>query len=390
MAFTTCEIKSQVIKTMTELTEYINDEKNNIVYLPLEKFIEEQSIFMDDQFYGRGTNWVRFNVDGFDSFCNRFNIPASFLSKITEPGLVSNMLNDYQLNSDIKEQMVRHQLVVDNREKTVLGVVSNTYVKYYNQTLIENLEKIFPKILKSYEISESYVINTNLHLRILSSNIKSGFIVGRGGSGEDISRVGLQISNSLVGNSSVNVCFFILRLLCANGLTFESFRNKGKVVHSGREETFQVRMKKAISPLLSEIKTIPGLIQSLMEIPFQPETIVRTGGAEIVYSIIALQQSEAENRKKLKNKKDNEELIEFDKNIIANYPQKYAGNLSRQVFNSIYRSNQSLFDFVNVFTEYAQTKDLRRKVEIEKRTGDFVKWILQNKKKLINAGGLYE
>lgn len=389
MPFKVCEVDSKAIENMADLKNYAKREMDSVVYLPLEKFLSKHSLFMDDEFYGRGTDWVKFNVDGFNAFCNTFNIPYWFLDRIIEPGLVSNILNDYIENDFIKEQMANYQLVVDSKEKTVLGVVSKTYRKYYNQTLLDDLEKYFPKLNNDYELAESYVINTNLYFRVLSSKIKAGFVTGSGGSGEDISRVGLQISNSLVGDSSVKICFFILRLKCANGLTVESFNSKGRVIHSGRQDTFPDRFKNAISPLLKEIKTIPKLIEALNTIPFNPEILVKYGGAECIYDIIPLDKNQVVKRKRLKGK----ELIAFDTDVVAQYPYIYGGEFSKRVFHSPYRSNQSLFDLVNVFTEYAHSREVEtygRRIEIEKKTGELVKWILANKKKLANNGGNHE
>jgi len=388
MPFKVCEINSEVINNIADLKNHVKLEAENVVYLPLEQFQSKSAVFMDDEFYGRGTDWVKFNVDGFSTFCNLFNIPNGFLANIDEPGLVSNILNVYQHNSVVKAQMAKYQLVVDAKEKTVLGVVSNTYRKYFNQTFLTDIEKYFPKLLVDYELVESYVINTNLYLRVLSSKIKAGVVIGSGSADEDVSRIGLQLSNSLVGDSSVKICFFILRLICSNGLTVESFSNTGRVLHSGREDTFIPRLKSEISPLLKEIKTIPKLLETLVSIQFEPELIVKHGGASHIYNIIPLDKNSFAKRKRLKGK----EINAFDIEMVAQYPYVYGGTQSSQVFHSRYRSNQSMFDFINVFTEYAQSPKIPAysRIEIEKKTGVLVKWIIENKKNLKNVKGMHE
>ena len=390
MPFKVCSVDSHVFNTLEDLKKYLIWEADNVAFLPLQNFLDKNAIFMDDEFYGRGTDWVKFNVDGFAAFCNLFNIPSRFLEKIDEPGLVSRVLNNYQQNAIIKESMARHKMVVDTVNKTVLGVVSNTYRQYSNQSLLLDIEEYFPKLLKEYKLEESYVINTNLYLRVTSPKIKAGIVTGSGGTGEDISRVGLQISNSMVGESSIKICFFILRLVCANGLIVESFNHNSKVVHSGREDTFERRLKTAISPLLKEIKTIPKIIETLASIPFQPELIVKHGGAPYVYHIIPLNKELAAKRQALRRK---EKYIAFDTEVIAQYPYHYGGKYSSRVFNSRYRNNQSMFDFINVFTEYAQSRQVTsvgRRLEIEKKTGELVRWIVEKKRKLKNGGGTFE
>ena len=380
MALKVSDIESFTFYNMKDIEEYASKEKEKVKYIPIEEFINNNSVFMDDEFFGRGKQWVSFNQDSFASFCNTFRIPLYFINELTEANLASHLLDNFLSNSNVKEQMAKHQFVIDSESNTVLGVVSKTYQKYYNKSLLEDLKKYFREVYYNFEVSESYVINTNLHLRLLSPKIKAGLVTGRGGISEDVSRIGLQLSNSLVGDSSVKIKFYILRLICANGLTIDSFNNIGKVMHSGKEETFQKRLEKAISPLLKELKTIPNMLKTLVSIEFIPASIVEVGGAEQVYSIIPLDSDLNLKRKKLKGDK----LKQFDIDIITDYPQKYAGEYSSRVFNSYYRNNQSMFDFINVFTEYAHADniELRRRLEIEQRTGEFVNWIIRNKSKI--------
>lgn len=380
LAFKVSDIESFIFNNMKDIEEYASKEKEKVKYIPIEEFINNNSVFMDDEFFGRGKQWISFNRDGFTSFCSTFGIPLYFINELTEANLASHVLNNYVSNSDVKEQMARYQFVVDTDNNTVLGVVSKTYQNYYNKSLLEDLKKYFPEVYKKFEVSESYVINTNLYLRLLSPKIKAGLVTGRGGTSEDVSRIGLQLSNSLVGDSSVKINFYVLRLLCANGLTIDSLNSNGKVMHSGKEETFKKRLEAAISPLLKDLKTVPNMLKTLAGIEFIPASIVEVGGADEVYSIIPLDSDLNSKRKKLKGDK----LKQFDIDIISGYPQKYAGEHSSKIFNSYFRNNQSMFDFINVFTEYARTNNigLRRRLEIEQRTGAFVNWIIKNKGKI--------
>jgi hypothetical protein len=47
----------------------------------------------------------------------------------------------------------------------------------------------------------------------------------------------------------------------------------------------------------------------------------------------------------------------FDIEKIINYPYKYAGKHSESLFNSHWRDNHTMFDLINVFTEYTQNFD---------------------------------
>lgn len=274
---------------------------------------------------------------------------------------------------------------MDKSDNTVIGVVSKKYIDYYNYELLEDVKSNFPRIYNNYEVAESFMINTKLYLRVLSNDIKKGIINSNNGVAKDISRIGLQLTNSLVGDSSVKIDYFILRLLCSNGLVIESSRNSKRVIHSGKMETFKERLKEAIKPMIKELKTIPQMIQTLVEIQYDPMIIVELGGAERVYNIIPLEEKENQKRKRLI--KNEEELKKFDYETIKNYPNKYGGELSSRIFNTYLRNNQSMFDFINVFTEYAnkKEKDLKKRVLIEENTGKFVNWVLDKKVKINKA-----
>lgn len=223
------------------------------------------------------------------------------------------------------------------------------------------------------------MINTRLYLRLLSPKIKAGIVTGRGGTSEDVSKIGIQLSNSMIGDSSIKAAFFVYRMICANGLILESLKDSGLVRHSGKEETLLKRLVTNISPVLKKLRYIPRLIKSIGEINYNVELLVKAGGAKKVYDIIPLGYWEMEERKKLSGKS----IAQFDVSKISDYPYRYGGRHSKQVFLSKWRDNQSMYDFINVFTEYAQTLDLRKRISVEEKSGDLVNWILNNKKKFL-------
>lgn len=381
MPIITKKINEFVFDNLDKLEKHFKTESETIKYLPIIDYINQDSIFMDDEFYGRGTNWVSFNEAGFSAFCSLIGIPQYFISAMQKKGLASDAINDYLSNQHIKEKLSNYRFVIDTSNKnTVLGIVSNKYQEYSNLKLFEDIKKNFPKILDKFQIHESYIVNTNLYLRMLSGKISSGKITGYGGYGDDISEIGLQVCNSMVGNSSVKVSYFIYRLVCANGLIVETGNTTARVRHSGNSDTFVQRLKNTIPSALKGMGSIEKMLITLNEIQYDPYKIVDSGGAELIYNIIPLSDSEKEKRKKLKK----EDIFSYDAYAVSEYPQKYSGNLSSKVFDSRYRNNQSMFDFVNLFTEYAHTKnkDIERRIEIEKKTGEFVNWIIKNKKKL--------
>lgn len=66
-------------------------------------------------------------------------------------------------------------------------------------------------------------------------------------------------------------------------------------------------------------------------------------------------------------------------------PSVYGREHSLRVFQSGWRDNVSMFDFINILTEYAKELPLLSKIEAEERVGEFAEYILKNEKKLARA-----
>lgn len=358
------------------LEEYVKIELEKYVMVPIQNFLDNKACFFEDKYYGHDQLFVKFNEDGIKSFCKVCGIPFDFINNLKEPGLTSMVLNDYLMQDKIKKRISRYNFVMDQKSYTVSGVVSHSYVGYSNKTFLDDLKKNFPKTISTFDVQTSYVINTRLFLRLLSPEIKAGIVTGTGGTGEDISRVGIQLSNSMLGDRPVKASFFVYRLVCANGLILASLNESGSVRHSGKEETFTKRLETNINPVLRRLKYVPEKIKSLSEINYDAEKIVKLGGAKLVYDIIPLRSWEFEERNRLKGK----DLFDYDIKKISQYPFHYGGQYARKVFDSKWRDNQNMFDFINIFTEYAQKLDPLKRVTIEEKSGKLANWILQNKK----------
>ncbi|MDI6716174.1 MAG: DUF932 domain-containing protein [Actinomycetota bacterium] len=361
-----------------EIEQYVSEEEERVITVPLEKLLNNNASFAEDQYFGARSSWFRFTEDGFKSFCSVFSIPFKFISSLQELDLASKALNDYIRQSEVREKMRRFQLVVDKPSMAVLGVTSLSYRQYSNKEFIEVLKNSFPKTINEFKFTPSYVINTKLYLRVLSPDIEVGLVSGLGGTGTDVSKIGLQFCNSMVGDSAIKISFFVYRLVCANGLVMPAGGSSGKVIHSGSEDTFEKRITASVRPVLMRIKSVASWITDLNGIEYNPKVLVEAGGAKKVYDVIGLSRSNAKIRKSLKGKA----ITQFDIEVISKYPEWYGGDLSRRVFDSIFRSNQSMFDFINVFTEYAKKLPPRRQMEVEEKTGELAKWIIENKKKL--------
>ena len=71
-----------------------------------------------------------------------------------------------------------------------------------------------------------------------------------------------------------------------------------------------------------------------------------------------------------------------DTHLSGLIPTFFGQDDSSKVFNSPFRDKATMFDFVNVFTEYAKTQKPSRKLEIEERAGTLAAYIAGNARKL--------
>jgi len=381
MGFNLYEIEDTSFNSLKELKEYTVIEKANTVFVPIKNYLDNEALFADDEYFGFKKNWLTFNNEGFRQFCRKFGIPHYFLQELQGEDLVSEILNDYINIGYVKKELITNQFVIDKSLNRIMGIVSNTYTDYSNKDFLEDIEKAYSTIFEEYEIAESFIINTKLYLRLLSPKIISGYAKGEYYEGNDISQVGLQLKNSMIGNSAVRIDYFIFRAICSNGLVVNTFNNKNKILHSGKRETFVNRLEKKIRPIMKDIKQLPEILKELVEIEYNPYTLAKLGATDYIYKIIPLSDYEYEKRRRLRK----DDRIDYDHEQISRIPNSCTGKHSKRVFKSCFRNNQSLFDYVNIFTEYAHSngKSKKQRVYIEEKTGEFVNWILENKSRII-------
>jgi hypothetical protein len=373
MTFKLEEIEQESFRNWEDLNSYVKEEAERYVRIPIETFFTHHAKFTDDQFFGNNGCWVKFNDEGMKSFYRLINIPSYFLEKLSENGLVSSILNNYLTGPNIRALLRNYQFVLDKKNMTVSGLVSKTYVPYSNNKFLEDITQIFPELIFKFEIEESYMVNTNLYLRLLSPDYEGGLMDGYGGQTKDISKIGIQLSNGMTGRSSIKASFFVYRLVCSNGLILPCTEVNGTVKHSGKKDTFLKRIANNITPVIEKIRDVPKQIQTLGAISFDLEKLAELDGTKYVFDIIPLGYWDQRKRGNLRG----EEKARFDIDKIEGYIDTYALEHSKKVF--IWRENQSMYDFINIFTEYAQTQKPRERTKIEEKSGELANWILKNK-----------
>lgn len=377
-----------------ELQDWTQSEAQNTTRIPTLGLLEAGARFHDDEYFGNDDYRISLTQQGLKTICSRIGFPYHALDMISEEGLASALLNDLFKQDAIKEQLHNSQLVVNTTgcaagEAIACGLVSQSYAGYSNQTFLNDIVTTIgdnPSANNGeLEFKEAFSINTKLHLRMLSEHTK-GIVTGTGGTKEDVTRIGVEFTNSMIGNSAVSLSFFLHRLVCANGLILPAGSASAKVIHQGKTRGFCERLNKAFQYVFASLGEKSKYIKTLSEIDFSPEKIVKLKLTDTVFDIIPRSKSTILNEypsrfKPYRSKKlEGNQRKEYECLALKLLPKEFAGPDSGVVFNSPYRDNASMFDLINVFTEYAKGVDHALRADIQRKAGNLADWICNNEK----------
>ncbi len=78
--------------------------------------------------------------------------------------------------------------------------------------------------------------------------------------------------------------------------------------------------------------------------------------------------------------------LTHDATLMGHIPDHYGREFSNQVFKSPFRNNASAFDFLNIFTEYANHCQPAQRLEIQGKAGTLAKYIGENARKFSRKG----
>ena len=343
----------------------------------------------------------RFNEHGFRVFCQKIGFRYDQLELIETPSLTSSVLNDLIRQSVVRSRLDGEEFVIDQDTNTIIGIVSSSYVGYGNDQFLNDIRDFLEGLPQetqgdllppedSSQFHEAYGINTELTIRYTLPKIKHGKIQSRGGTGEDVSKFGLEFRNSMVGTSSVRINYFLYRLVCSNGMMVPAATSTNRVFHSGKRDTFKGRLDTCFKEVHRKIDGLANLLNTLGAINFNPLKLAQDNSVSgRIFDIIpAMKQSicaaEGTNLRFPKEISEAEKLrlqIEHDCDVIGCIPRYFGGEHSKKIFTSRMRDNVTMFDFLNVFTEYAKSCPPAQKLDIEEKTGALAKYISDNKRK---------
>lgn len=392
MPFYTEPIAETKLNTLAEVYDWVGDTQRSLNRISIEGVLEHGATIRDDEYLGDDESLFHFNQPGFQAFCQRIGCRQDFLARLETPTLPSQVLNDLLSQRDVRETLSDSEFVMDERTDTIIGLVSKTYVTYSNHDLLDDITAQINNLPKdqNFEFLEAYGINTALTLRYVSIK-KHGTIQGRGGQGEDKSKLGLEFVNSMVGNSSVRINHYLHRLICANGLMVPASESVNRVFHSGRKDSFHQRLHRCFGEVVRNLGQLQEMLQVLGAMNFEPDLLSSNRIlTDQIFSVIPGSKQELCEREQLflrypqdASTAQREKIRQgHDARLIGLIPKHFGAEHSKRVFNSVFRDGAKVFDFINVFTEHAKSHTPSNKLDIEEKAGALAKFIANNSKKL--------
>ena len=241
MTILTEQVEQVQFEEFAAVKTWAEKSSKQLIRIPIQEFISNNSFFSDDEYYGDGDYWVRFNENGLKNFCSILGFRIEMLRMIESPNLSSQVLNDLIFQHQAKEKFKGFDFVIDDEKKIIIGIVSESYVGYSNHTFLKDINELFIRNNLSEKLIFKKAYNVNSELTIIfNSTSLHGEINGRGGKGIDKSEIGIAFKNSMVGTSSVNINYHIFRLACANGLMVPTSESVKRIYHSGNISNFQM------------------------------------------------------------------------------------------------------------------------------------------------------
>ncbi len=393
MAFVYEPIKEESFQKLDDVYTWIENEQNHLMRIPIIGYLKHGAQFLDDEYFGDEDTAFKFNKSGIRSLCTYLGIRLDTLELLERQNLATEVLNDLLAQRNIEDRLKTRELIVDESNNIIIGIVSDSYVGYSNLQFLKDIEKLMN--FKSGEASSfpqeadfifkgAYSVNTQMSLRFTMKK-KVGVVKGRGGNGTDTTELGFQLKNSMVGDASVNINFFLYRLICSNGMIAPAGSTVNRIYHSGKKDNFYERLGKAFKEITNRVGQAGKMIECLGAIEFNPELLAQMNRSEMIFDIIQGSKSQIVDTYEIPdtprggNKEENR--IQREAEIIGLIPEIFGREHSKKVFNSHWRENASMFDFVNIFTEYAKELSPSKKIESEEKAGILADWIATNKRK---------
>ena len=386
MAFHSELTASVNFTNIDDLLNFVKSEEQTTSRISIYGLIKGGARFRDDSLFGVGKTSFRFNDNGIREFCRHLGVPYPVIKDVSGAGLPTDILNDYLGRVD-PEKIKTQEFVYNEPSSIVLGIVSSSYVGYSNSAFLNDiLESLYVVEAKKSHKSgffNAYYENTNLNVRFLS-DLQVSVIRTNSGNVGDITKVGFDITNSMVGDHAVKLSYYFYRLVCTNGMTVPVTGGNWRIVHAGKRKNFQAKLHSGLQYMVKGISGAKRLIETLSEIKCDYYKLAHAGMYEMIFDVIPSMRQDIKaygGGAESQNAYDKFDATSNQAKAIEAIPVYYGRANSRMVFGSAARAKATMFDFVNVFTEYAQALEMSKIIKVEQKAGALAEYISKNKRK---------
>lgn len=249
--------------------------------------------------------------------CGKIGVPVTYIKKCAESGKL-----DLARNNLLRWMDSPKSLMVRTYGNSVRGILSDRYSILDNRELLNNLVDTVD--LNKFSVKGAYLDTDRLHMRLVS---KDKIDID----GEDLF-AGIQVDNSDIGKSSLNIKYLIYKQVCTNGLVLP--RGEGVLFRQKHIGISNQEFKESLSRSLDIL----------------PDLIAKTKDLVDINRSIKLTQDELDVALDKIKKETNlsEDNIEVMKELTTT------------------RYGMNNWGLVNSITEIAQKYTLDRRLELEK------------------------
>lgn len=371
----TAPVATHSFGDIDELEHFCDQEKRSIKYHDVDEF--NGSYFEDDCRIGDLT----FNESGMQAFLQRMEAGSGLydtLKKINRPGLSTQVINDLMVTDRASENLGRSRFVIDESLNEIIGMVGQRYQPLHNLDVVKNIVKD-----KSLDFDNAVISNTRLSLSFLDK-AEGMEMKSHGQDGKDFIKFGSRILNDLIGRTAVKGSVFTQRMLCTNGMCHTSNLGSIRQIHVGDYERLTDRFGEIITLCKSEYEIIKDKFEKLASIEFKPSVLAQLGCP--VDILPDIKKERLWKPSSLLKGDDRTDAIKNTSAYIDSIPEKFGGETTLAVWRSSYRPKKVMFDFIETFTENANSSDYEpmQKLEIQEKAGELVDWTLQNRGRIEN------
>jgi hypothetical protein len=363
-------IETQTYSSFEHLKHDAGLEEDKTSYDPVPSNI----VFEDDQWIN---NKYNFNTHGIKALCQATNVNGLFntMEAMEHPHMSSTFLNKLFDQQSIKNELASKRLVVNG--DTIVGVVGSRYLPYSNFQFLYDLFRDDKN--DSLELERATITNTKMTANFVEKH--GGFKMK---DGEDFTKIGISARNSGVGDTKVSTNIFTLRPRCLNGMMHYVKRGTSSAKHTGMADVMKYKLDQIITLAKDQYEVVKERVQALTQVPYTNTTADTFLKLQAPVDILPqLRKAKLWTpKKKFSDVTTHQEDLTRSIQILNEVPTKYGGVHTLAVWNSTFRDQNSMYEWVEAFTEHAQTLPAEVQLEVEQGAGELTAWISDHKEKL--------